>query len=100
MAYCRALVPFQRPDAPQARLKPLLEQLGLVVEQPDPLTLTAYEHPGCGGRVNDAVRIWADWRNIASTGELWLEALSGEGHGRPGSRCAAMLERIRAGLSR
>lgn len=95
MAYCRTHVPIQCSGSPEARLRPLLEQLGLVVEQPDHRTLVAFERCSDGRPAGEALRIWADWNDVAGSGELWLEALSSEGHG-----CTAMLERIRSGLSR
>jgi len=49
--------------------------------------------------VNDYVRVWADWGDIPSTGELWLEALSGECMAHSSTRCASVLERIRSSLS-
>ncbi|QVV67558.1 hypothetical protein [Synechococcus sp. LA31] len=100
MAYCRALVPFRSSNSPGELLRPLLEQLGLEVEQPDQRTLMAFERPCAGRRVNDYVRVWADWSDIASTGELWLETLSGECMAHSSTRCASVLDRICSGLNR
>ena len=100
MAYCRALVRFNSSSSPGALLRPLLEQLGLEVEQPDHRTLMAVERPCSGRRVNDYVRVWADWSDITSTGELWLETLSGESMARSSTRCASVLDRICSGLNR
>lgn len=100
MAYCRTLVPFRGPGSPGTRLRPLLEQLGLVVEEPDHGTLMAFEPQRAGRGAHETVRIWADWSHSAGTGTLWLETLCGDGLSRQGSRCAALLERIRTGLSR
>lgn len=100
MAYFRALIPFPSSASPEEQLRPLLEQLGLAVEQPDQRTLMAIERPCAGRRANDYVRVWADWSDIASTGELWLETLSGECMARSSTRCASLLERICAGLGR
>jgi hypothetical protein len=100
MAYCRALVPFRSSNSPGELLRPLLEQLGLEVEQPDQRTLMAFERPCSGRRVNDYVRVWADWSDIASTGELWLETLSGECMAHSSTRCASVLDRICSGLNR
>ncbi len=99
MAYCRALVPFHSSSSPGELLRPLLEQLGLEVEQPDQRTLMAFERPCSGRRVNDYVRVWADWSDMSSTGELWLETLSGECMAHSSTRCASVLERIRSGLN-
>lgn len=100
MAYCRALIPFRHTSSPSEQLRPLLEQLGLDVEQPDHRTLVAFERPCSGRRVNDYVRVWADWSDLASTGELWLETLSGESMARSSTRCASVLDRICSGLNR
>jgi hypothetical protein len=100
MAYCRALIPFRSSGSPSERLRPLLEQLGLEVEQPDPRTLMAFERPCSGRRANDYVRVWADWSDIDSTGELWLETLSGEFMAHSSTRCASVLDRICSGLNR
>lgn len=99
MAYCRTLVPFPKTSSPSELLKPLLESLGLDVEQPDQRTLMAFERPCSGRRVNDYVRVWADWSDMANTGELWLETLSGESMARGRTRCASVLETIRTGLN-
>jgi hypothetical protein len=99
MAYCRALVPFRPSGSPGERLTPLLEGLGLQVEQPDGRTLMAFERPCAGRRTQDYVRVWADWSDLAATGELWLETLSGESMARTSTRCSAVLETIRSGLS-
>ena len=69
------------------------------VEQPDHRTLMAFERPCYDRRVNDYVRVWADWSDIASTGELWLETLSGECMARSSTRCASVLDRICTGLN-
>ena len=98
MAYCRALVPFHGSRSPGELLRPLLEQLGLEVEQPDHRTLMAFELPCSGRPVNDYVRVWADWSDLANTGEVLLETLSGESMARSRTRCAAVLETIRSSL--
>lgn len=100
MAYCRALIPFGGGPSPAELLPPLLEGLGLEVEQPSGPTLMAFERPCAGRATRDYVRFWADWSDIAHTGELWLETLSGESMARSHSRCSALLEQIRAGLNR
>ena len=100
MAYSRTLVPFRGPGSPGARLRPLLEQLGLVVEEPDHGTLMAFEPQRAGRGAHETVRIWADWSHSAGTGTLWLETLSNDERSRQGSRCAALLEQIRTSLSR
>ena len=99
MAYCRALVPFRPSGCPSERLTPLLEGLGLQVEHPDGRTLMACERPCAGRPSQDDVRVWADWSDLAATGELWLETLSGESMGHSETRCSAVLETLRAGLS-
>jgi len=43
--------------------------------------------------------VWADWSDLASTGELWLETLSGECMARSSTRCASVLDRICTGLN-
>jgi len=98
MAYCRTLIPIARGVSPSDLLSPLLEQLGLAVEQPDGRTLMAFELPCSGRPVQDYVRVWADWSDLANTGELLLETLSGESMARSRTRCAAVLETIRSSL--
>jgi hypothetical protein len=100
MAYCRALIPFGGEASPAELLPPLLEGLGLEVERPSGPTLMAFERPCTGRATRDYVRFWADWSDIAHTGELWLETISGESMARSHSRCSALLEQIRAGLNR
>ena len=100
MAYYRTLIPMPRSASPQELLTPLLEDLGLAVEQPDSRTLMAFERPCSGRRTEDYVRVWADWSDIAKTGELCLETLSGESMARRCTRCAELLQRIRSGLNR
>jgi len=77
----------------------LLQGLGLEVEPPSGPTLMAFERPCAGRPTRDYVRLWADWSDIAQTGELWLETLSGESMARSRTRCAAVLEPIRSRLS-
>ena len=98
MAYCRTLIPIARGASPGELLAPVLEQLGLAVEQPDGRTLMAFELPCSGRPVNDYVRVWADWSDLANTGEVLLETLSGECMARSRTRCAAVLEIIRSSL--
>lgn len=100
MAYCRTLIPMSPSASPGETLRPLLESLGLDVEQPDPRTLMAFERPCAGRRTRDYVRVWADWSDISSTGEMWLETLSGECMAHNRTRCASVLEAICGSLSR
>ena len=98
MAYCRALIPLNDGRSPAESLPPLLKALGLDVEQPGRQTLMAVERPAPGRRTRDYVRLWADWSDIAQTGELWLETLSGESMARSRTRCSEVLEQIRSKL--
>ena len=99
MAYCRALIPLNGGVAPAELLAPLLQGLGLEVMRASGPTLMAFERPCTGRPTRDYVRLWADWSDIAQTGELWLETLSGESMARSHTRCSALLEQIRARLS-
>ena len=99
MAYCRALIPLNGGVTPAELLPPLLQGLGLEVEPPSGPTLMAFERPCAGRPTRDYVRLWADWSDIAQTGELWLETLSGESMARSRTRCSDLLEKIRAQLS-
>ena len=99
MAYCRALIPLDGGVAPADLLPPLLQGLGLEVEPASGHTLMAFERPCAGRPTRDYVRLWADWSDIAQTGELWLETLSGESMARSQTRCADLLNQIRARLS-
>jgi hypothetical protein len=68
------------------------------VEQPGGRTLLAFERPCSGRPTRDYVRLWADWSDIAQTGELLLEALSGESMVRRHTRCSHLLEQILSAL--
>lgn len=60
----------------------------------------AFERPAPGRPTRDYVRVWADWSDLAQTGDLWLETLSGESMARGSTRCAELLEQIRARVGR
>ena len=98
MAYCRALIPVGGGSSPADWLPPLLQAHGLDVEHPGGRTLMAFERPAPGRPTRDYVRVWADWSDLAQTGDLWLETLSGESMARGSTRCAELLEQIRARL--
>lgn len=98
MAYCRALIPYGGGPSPAETLTPLLQGLGLEVEPAAGPTLMAFERPCSGRATRDYVRLWADWSDIAQTGELWLETLSGESMARSHTRCSELLEQIRSRL--
>lgn len=100
MAYCRALIPVHGETAPADLLQPLLQAYGLDVLQPSQRTLMAYERPCAGRPIRDYVRLWADWSDLAQTGEIWLETISGESMARSTTRCSALLEQITAALRR
>ena len=99
MAYCRALILLEGGIGPAELLPPLLQGLGLEVEPASGPNLMAFERPCTGRPTRDYVRLWADWSDIAQTGELWLETLSGESMARSRTRCSELLEQIRARLS-
>jgi hypothetical protein len=98
MACCRALIPLAQGVPPAELLPPLLQGLGLEVEPAIGPTLMAFERPCSGRRTRDYVRLWANWSDIALTGELWLEALSGESMARSHTRCSELLDQIRSRL--
>ena len=98
MAYCRALIPLAGGLAPAELLPPLLQGLGLEVEPASGPTLMSFERPCAGRPTRDYVRLWADWSDIAQTGELWLETLSGESMAHSHTRCSELLEQIRSRL--
>jgi len=100
MAYCRALIPVKAAGSPAEWLPTLLQDHGLEVEHPGGRTLMAFERPAPGRPARDYVRLWADWSDIALTGELWLETLSGESMAHDRTRCSELLEALRASLSR
>ncbi|MFM2081180.1 MAG: hypothetical protein RLZZ124_1555 [Cyanobacteriota bacterium] len=98
MAHFRALIPVGGGASPAELLPPLLQSLGLEVETPGHDVLVAFERPCAGRPLRDYVRLWADWSDIAQTGELWLEATSGESMAHSHTRCSDLLERIRTAL--
>jgi hypothetical protein len=100
MAYCRALISVHGETSPAELLPPLLQAFGLDVQQPSHRTLMATERPCAGRPIRDYVRLWADWSDLAQTGELWLETISGESMARSRTRCSTLLEQISAALRR
>lgn len=100
MAHCRVLIPVAGGASPADLLPPLLQAHGLEVERPGNGVLMAFERPCSGRPIRDYVRLWADWSDIAQTGELWLEATSGESMAHSHTRCSDLLESIRAALQR
>ena len=94
MAYCRALICLTAGTSPAELLPPLLDALGLEVEQPGRRTLMAFERPCSGRPTRDYIRLWADWSDWGQTSELWLETLSGECMARSDTRCSSLLDQL------
>ena len=100
MAYHRALICLKTETSPAELLPPLLQRFGLEVERPGKRTLMAFERPCMGRPTSEYIRLWADWSDLAQTGELWLETISGESMARSRTRCSTLLEQISAALRR
>jgi hypothetical protein len=98
MAHCRALVSVGGGTSPAELLPPLLQSLGLEVERAGNGVLMAFEPPCSGRPVSDYVRLWADWSDFGQTGELLLDAISGESMAHSHTRCSDLLESIRTAL--
>lgn len=99
MAHCRALIVLKAGLSPGQLLPPLLQSMGLEVEQPGRHSLMALERPCRGRPTRDYVRLWADWSEGCQSNELWLETLSGESMARSGSRCSRLLDQLTHALS-